>query len=191
MRNALPTGRPGRLLAAGITLIAIVLVWFAAAAPLLRLFAENAETLAQRRMLYSRMANLADRLPALQAQAAPAIVAPVQVIDGGTDAVAGAALQQNVQEMAVRAGATLSSTEALPAVPVPGYRRVGLRVSLNAPWPVLIRLLQAIEQSNPRMLVDDLQVHGVRMLTPPADPPLDAGFTILAFRADPNSVAAK
>ena len=191
MRISLPTGRFGRLLAAGLTAAAILLVWFSAVAPLLDLYAENAEVLAQRRVLYRRMVNLADRLPSLQAQAGPGTAAAVPVIDGATDAVAGAVLQQSVQEMAVGAGATLSSTEALPATPVQGYRRLGLRVSLNAPWPVLIQLLQAIEQSNPRLLVDDLRVHGVRMLTPPVDPPLDAGFTILAFRADPKPVPAR
>jgi hypothetical protein len=191
MRIFLPTGQSGRLLAAGITAAAILLIWFSAVAPLLDLYAENAETLAQRRVLYRRMVDLTDRLASLQAQAGPGVAAAVPVIDGATDAVAGAALQQSVQEMAARAGATLSSTEALPATPVQGYRRLGLRVSLNAPWPILIQLLQTIERSNPRMLVDDLQVHGLRMLKPPADPPLDAGFTILAFRADPKLVPAR
>jgi hypothetical protein len=191
MRISLPTGRSGRLLAAGLTGAAMLFIWFSAVAPLLDLYAENAETLAQRRVLYRRMVDLTDRLASLQAQAGPGVAAAVPVIDGATDAVAGAALQQSVQEMAARAGATLSSTEALPATPVQGYRRLGLRVSLNAPWPILIQLLQTIERSNPRMLVDDLQVHGLRMLTPLVDPPLDAGFTVLAFRADPKSVPAR
>ena len=85
--------------------------------------------------------------------------------------------------MAVRVGATLATTEALPAVQSGAFRQIGLHVALIAPWPVLVRLLQQIELATPRMLVDDLQVHGARLAAAPPDRPLDAGFTVLAFRA--------
>jgi general secretion pathway protein M len=105
------------------------------------------------------------------------------LLDGATDAVAAAALQQRVQDMATRAGATLTSAETLPATQTGAYRRIGLHVSLNAPWAVLARLLAAVDQGTPRMLVDDLQLHGARLVARPADPALDAGFTVFAFRA--------
>lgn len=194
MDISLPTGRPGKLLAVGITLAVPLLVWFALVTPMIDLFAARAETLAQRQALDRRMRDLADTLPALQAQvsAGPpssglADSPTTPVLDGGTDAVAGATLQQLLQDMALKVGAVLSSTETLPATPVKGYRRIGVRVSLNAPWPVLVGLLQAVEQASPSMLVDDLQVRGLPMLTQPAEPPLDAGFTVLAFRAETPS----
>ncbi len=164
-----------------------VLVWFVAIAPLTDLFAARAEALAQRRILYHRMADRVASLPALQAEAAagsPAGSPASAVLSNETDAMAGASLQQRLQEMAAGVGAVLSSTETLPATPMKGYRRIGLRVSLTAPWPVLVGLFEAVEQASPRMLIDDLQMHGRVMLVQPAEPLLDAGFTVLAFRAD-------
>ena len=82
----------------------------------------------------------------------------------------------------------MASAETLPATQMPttqagAYRRIGLHVSLSAPWTVLARLLQSIERASPRMLVDDLQLHAARMVAAPPDPPLEAGFTVFAFRA--------
>lgn len=194
MHISLPIDRPGRLLAIGVTLTVLLLVWFAAVAPMADLFAARAEALAERQALYRRMRDVADTLPALQVQASAVLPGsgfadgPASpLLDGGTDAVAGAILQQRLQEMAANAGATLSSTETLPATPVKDYRRIGVRVSLNAPWPVLVRLLQAVEQASPRMVVDDVQVRGLPTLVQPADPPLEAGFTVLAFRAESSA----
>ena len=204
MRMSLPSNRPGQMLAVTITLFAVLLVWFAAISPLVELFSENAEALARRRVLLHHMTDLVDTLPALQAAAGiggtpggrvnadtGAGIPDGSFLDGSTDAVAGAALQQRIQEMAAGLGAVLSSTEALPATPVSGYRRIALRISLSAPWPVLIGLLQAVQQASPRMLIDDLQAHGTRTLTPNLQLPLDAGFTILAFRLDPAAPAGK
>jgi general secretion pathway protein M len=102
------------------------------------------------------------------------------VLAGETDAVAGAALQLLMQQMAIGAGTSLSSVEVLPAESVGGYRRIGLHVALAAPWPALVHLLQSIEQATPPMLVDDLRLHG----SPVANValPMDASFTVLAFR---------
>ncbi len=182
----LPEGRRGQALAVGLLLLCFGLAWVAVAAPLLALHAERAEALDARRALAARMAALAAALPDLRAQAATVrAVGPAQaaLLDGATDAVAGAALQQLVLELAVRAGATPSSTETLPAEQVGAYRRVGVRIALTAPWPVLVRLLQAADEAATGLLVDDLQIRGSRLLVRPADVPLDATMIISAFRA--------
>lgn len=134
------------------------------------------------------MAELVETLPALQAQAGGREAtgpAPSAVLAGETDAVAGAALQLLVQQMATRAGTSLSSAEVLPTEAVGGYRRIGLHVALAAPWPVLVHLLQSIEQATPPMLVDDLRVHGSPV--PNVALPMDASFTVLAFRDGKSS----
>lgn len=186
-----PTGPAGRMLALGLTLIMLASVWFAAASPLIGWYRDRASDLEQRRVLLRRMIAVAQTVPALRldvsraprAGASPTGASGSGLLEGATDAVAAAALQQRVQDMATRAGATLTSAETLPATQTGAYRRIGLHVSLNAPWAVLVRLLQAVEQGTPRMLVDDLQLHGARLVVRPADPPLDAGFTVFAFRA--------
>jgi general secretion pathway protein M len=196
MGAALPGGPAGRWLALGIALIALALLWLGMAAPLLDWHAARAERLEQRAMLARRMTSLARDLPALRAAASgrPA-EGPTggALLEGATDAVAAASLQQRVQDMAAQAGASLSSVETLPASQIgsngasangaSAYRRIGVHVALNASWTVLIGLLRQIEAASPRMLVDDLQVHAGHSVTPPPDPPLDAGFTVFAFRA--------
>jgi general secretion pathway protein M len=166
-----------------LTLAVAASVWVAIVAPLIAWRADQSELLEQRRMLAARMAALVETLPALQAQATARNVtgpAPSAVLDGDTDAVAGATLQQLVQQMATAAGVSPSSVEVLPAEAVGGYRRIGLRVALAAPWPALVQLLQSIERATPPMLVDDLRLHGSPMQGTAL--PMDASFTVLAFR---------
>jgi general secretion pathway protein M len=197
MNTTLPTGQAGRLLALGLTFIVLALVWLAVASPLIEWHSERAERLDQQRTLERRMEALTERLPELRqaasagARAGGTGPAAASLLEGATDAVAAASLQQLVQDMATRAGATLSSAETLPVTQTGSYRRIGLHVSVNAPWSVLIRLLQAIDSAAPRMLVDDFQVHGTHSVVQPPDPPLDAGFTVFAFRSGAASVTTR
>lgn len=196
MIETLPTGRRGQALAAGLLLLVLAAAWIAVAAPLLAWHADRAEALEQRSALARRMAQVAGTLPDLQQHAAAVDAAgPVAatLLGGSTDAVAGATLQQLVQDMATQAGASLSSTEALPAETLAAgvgttdtaaaYRRIGVRVALSAPWPVLVQLLRAVGQASPQMLVDELQIRGARQFGIPGDLPLEASFIVLGFRS--------
>ena len=191
---SLPQGQRGRALALGVTGLALVLLWLGVAQPLLDTYAAQAQALLQREALAGRMADLAASLPRLRAavtalRSQPASVAAV--IEGATDAIAAAALQGTLEAMAGRAGAKLTSAEALPAEPAGSYRRLALRVTVDATWPVLIRLLQSVEQATPRMFIDDLQLHATPTGQSVRELPLDISFTLLAFRAaDPASPAA-
>lgn len=183
MAGSLPDGRRGQLLALALGLAVVASVWAGVAMPLVAWHAELTERLEQRRTLARRMAELAETLPALQAQAAARNVtgpAPSAVLAGDTDAIAGASLQQLVQQLATSAGTSLSSVEVLPAEAVGTYRRIGLHVALAAPWPALVQLLQSIAQATPPMLVDDLRLHGAPMHN--AALPMTTSFTVLAFR---------
>ena len=185
---ALPTGRTGQALAVGLLAVVAVLVWLVVAAPLAAWHADRAEALATRTALALRMAQLAERLPELQRQAAASAAAgPAAnaLFAGSSDAVAGASLQQAVQDMAARAGATLSSTEALAADQAGAYRRISLRVAVNAPWPLLVEMLRQSAEATPQMLVDDLQVRGNRAVGVQGVVPLDASWTVMGFRAAP------
>lgn len=184
--TALPTGRRGQALALGLALLAAAALWLGVAAPLLGWYADRAETLGQRRVLAARMAEVAATAPALQAevQAAAANGPPARaVVEGATDAVAGAALQQQVQDMTAQAGATLTSAESLPAEAAGAYRRIGLHVSVTGQWPVMVALFAAIAHATPGMLVDDLQLQSGLLLGPTTTHPLEASFTVLAFHA--------
>lgn len=186
----LPGGAAGRALAVGLLVLLGGAVWLAAASPLLDWHAQRAEQLGTRRTLAGRMASLAAGLPALERQAAavsssgPAADA---LLDQPSDALAAAFLQGRVGEMVSRAGASLQSVEALPAEQAGAYRRIRLRVALSGEWPVLVALLGQIADAAPRMLVDDVQLRAAPVLAGRGPPPLDAGFTVLAFRPAGNA----
>jgi general secretion pathway protein M len=118
------------------------------------------------------------------------------VLEGGSDAVASAALQTIVQARATASGASVTSIETLPAETHGAYRRIGLRLSLSAPWPVLIELLRAIAEPGdgasaavPNMVIDNLQFRAPPIQTRVADTPVTASFTVFAFRATPQEGA--
>lgn len=185
----MPTGRRGKLLALGLTLAMLAIVWLAVAAPLIDWAHDRGDRLEQQIALQRRMDALARTVPDLQRVAAQSATSPGatpasgNLLDGATDAVAAASLQQLVQDMASRAGASLASAETLPAAQSGAYRRIGLHVALNAPYPVLIALMEAVEQASPRMLIDDLLLRAGASVTPTPNPVVQAGFTVFAFRA--------
>ena len=182
----LPTGPRGRALALGLTALALLVAWFGIVSPILGWYSGRAEQLAQRSVLARRMADLAASLPQLEHQvvALPTTKAnPDALLPGETDAVAAAALQERVQEMASRAGAPLSSVEMLPAAQLGQFRRIGLRVAAQGDMTNVVRLLQSVEAAKPRLLVDELDLQCHLLLARPNAPDLDAKFVIYAFRA--------
>lgn len=185
MGAKLPTGLAGTTLALGLLGGVLLLAWFAAVAPLLAWHGERDELLADRRLLAGRLHAVAVTLPALRLGAATTGVdgtAPV-LLEGTADAITGAALQGLVREMAGRMEANISSVETLAAVPVGAHRRIGLRLSLSAPWPVMVHLLQAVEQARPRMVVDDLELHDSQIRGGAEELLLNGAFSLYAFSA--------
>ena len=186
MALALPDGPRGRALALGLTAIVLVAAWLAAGQPLVQAYADRADDLDRRAALAERMADVAGSLAELQREAAAQSTdaTPASAtLEGASDALAGAGLQSLVEGMSNTAGGHLTSTEALPAEQVGAYRRIALRLAVDAPWPVLVNLLQAIERATPRMFIDDLEVHAQPAADKVHEPPLDISFTVVAFRA--------
>ena len=184
----LPTGRRGQALAVGLSVAVLGGLWFGAAAPLLEQHALRSEQVQARRAVARRMAEIAETLPELRDQArrvaAPDRAVGGSVLDGASDPLAAAELQGRLQDMAGRAGAPLTSAEALPGEAAGAWRRIGVRVAVSAPWPAVVRLLQAVGTAEPRMLVDDLQLRAPPLLLRTGPRPMDASFTVIAFRAE-------
>lgn len=186
MSTSLPEGRRGQALAAGFAILACATVWLALVSPLRSWYDERAETLERREALAVRMSALVSSIPALRDATAkrPSAEAPA-LLAGASDAIASATLLGKVQAMAAQAGAPLSSVEAMPAEALPGdaaYRRISLRIAFSAPWDAVVSLLQALEQANPRMLVDDLQLHALLNRAGGDATQLDASLTVTALR---------
>jgi len=184
--SALPTGRPGRILALGIAVAIPIVLWFGIGAPLVQWHAERAAALAERRELARHMEDLLAEIPDLQRRATqePKLVGADSLLAGDSDAIAAAALQEKVQAIAADTGATVSSAEILPAQEFGGYRRIGLRIAVySRVWSGLVRLLQGMQQATPKMLVGELEVRAMPTRAADVDSPISATITVLAYRA--------
>jgi general secretion pathway protein M len=183
----------GRLLALALAVLAVAIVYLAVAAPLIDLYTSRQAFLEDQRMLAPRLEAAAAELPALRARitALHAAQSALKVtLDGASDAIASANLESRIEALAAGAGATIGSTESLPAATVAGYRRIGLRLVLSGPYETLVKLLATIEAATPPLVIDNLQIHGVlrRPGMPDADS-LDAALDVYGFRSNAGSVA--
>jgi general secretion pathway protein M len=183
MISTLPTGRRGQILAAGLLLLAIIVVWLGVVGPILDFYATRADEVAGLQARATREAALIASLPELKQAAQIAAQTPQRaVLAGNSDAIAGAALQEQVQSMATASSAQLTSIETLPAEQVGAYRRIGVRVELSAQLAVVVALLRAIEEAQPSMLIDDIRLTATPVGPQNTQLPLDGAFTVYAFR---------
>ena len=191
----MPTGRRGQLMALGLLLVALAGVYLLVVSPLLGLYAERAAVLENRRMLLPRLRAAADELPILHARAEQLRVAAGTrkiTLEGASDPIAAATLQSRIEELAASVGATIGSTESLPAEARSGYRRIGLRYVLSGSYETLIKFLAKLEAANPPLVIDNLHIHGVlRRPGTPASAGLDAGLDVYAYRDGEKPVTAK
>jgi len=194
MALMLPEGPRGRALALGLTALVLAALWLGVGQPLVQAYANAADDLGRRSTLASRMAGVAGSLAELERELAVRRTAdrmPANAtLEGKSDALAGAKLQSLVESMSNSAGGHLSSIDVLPAQQVGGYRRIALKLTVDARWAVLMRLLQAIERATPTMFIDDLQVRAGPTAAKAAEPPLYITFTVQAFRAAAPETAA-
>lgn len=182
--DTLPTGRRGQMVALGVTLVAVMALWLIVISPLIDFYADRTDRLEKEQAVLTRMERLVAQRQALMEEAAglgDAGPSKGTLLDGSSIPVATAALQGLVQDIAGTSGATLASVESLPGETGNGYRRVGVKLSLSASWPVLIHFLQALQESDTPMAIDDLQIHsGSETAKNPDQQVFEAGFAVYA-----------
>jgi general secretion pathway protein M len=125
--------------------------------------------------------------------------APKVTLEGASNAIASADLQSRIEEPAASVGATISSTEGLPAEVRGCYPRIGLRFVLVGSYKALVSLLAKLEAATPPLVIDNPHIQGGlradrrpgRQVTPGlAIPALYAVFDVYGFRANENPVVA-
>jgi general secretion pathway protein M len=182
--DTLPTGRRGQIVALGVALITVMALWLIVISPLIGFYSDRADRLEKQQSVLTRMEGLVAQRQELMEQAAnlgDTGPAKGNLLDGSSIPVATAALQGMVQDIASTSGATLASVESLPGETGNGYRRVGVKLSLSASWPVLTHFLEALQESDTPMAIDDLQIHsgGETPKTPDLQV-FEAGFAVYA-----------
>lgn len=183
MSLRLPTGQRGQLLACALALLAAIIFYLGLIAPALDFYGARKDQVDALRTRAAGEAALIEALPQLTKAADVDSRTPARaVFAGNSDAIAGATLQEQVQNMASSVNAQLTSIETLPGEQAGNYRRIGVRVELSAQLPLVIYLLAAIEEAQPSMLLDDIRLSGTPVSTQNTQLPLDAVLTIYAFR---------
>ena len=194
MSRALPTGRKGQLLALGLTILVLAVFWLGVVMPLIDWHGERADALVQKAALVQRMEALIATRAALQEQAKAAAAGgagETALLEGDSESVASAALQELLQAMFMQAGVHLNSVETLPGDETGAYRRIRLRVSFTASWPVLMSLLKELEIARPALLIDELSVQPALHRISTAPDTFDVSCVIFGIRAEPANAAGK
>jgi hypothetical protein len=192
--SAWSTGRFGQMLAVALTLALPAALWIGVVAPLMEWHHDRGEALQQREGIAQRMLSLQASLPTLRQRAAAVATGvaggPV-LLEGDSDSVASAFLQERLQAIAMQAGVRFDSVETLQGEDVGGYRRIHLQVAFNATWPVLMALLKDIQFTAPVLLVDELHVQPARHRMSTVPGTFDITCNIFSFRAIASRIAAR
>jgi hypothetical protein len=194
MKLTLPTGRTGQLLALGLPALAIGAFWLGVALPLIEWHDDRDAALARRFALADRMETLVSALPGLREQAATAATGGTSepaLLAGDSDAMASASLQERLQAMFLQAGVQLNSTETVPGEEAGAFRRIRLRISFNASWPVLVGLLKDMHVATPALMIDEVQVQPALHRISTAPGTYDVSCSVFAFRSGTVGVAGR
>lgn len=185
---ALPEGVLGKALALGICILLFAIIDLVVVDPLLALYEDGQQQLAERSELVGRLKTTVRDLPNLRAAAASSrsrekSAATDLLLPASGDAVAAATLQSIVKQLVADGGATLASAEILSAQTQDNFRRVGIRASFSGNLPLLTAVLQGIETAHPSLFVDNLEIRGGGEPVGGVDPPLAIVLEVYGFLA--------
>lgn len=180
MQN-LPEGRQGQWSAFALLCLAVLLFWMCLPGPLLRIYIDRAHHIEMQEQTVERMRHLKDILPHLRDTASRLPEGRNQLIDGASDAIASAKLQDRLQQIAQSNGTEFASSETLATTQEKQFRRIGLHVTFSAPYASLVHFLTAIETASPTMVIDGLHLHAAEAESTSPDI-VTCEITILAYR---------
>jgi general secretion pathway protein M len=150
-----------RLLAVGLLLVAIMLVWTMLVAPLAELYeAERADT--------ERMALAVEKSPVRDEDLArlrrdvqllkERQDAAAGLLQAASEAIAGAQLQNRLKEVVGAAQGELRSTQTLPSRDDGNFRRITVRGQLSLSLAALQQVLYTLEAASPYLFLDNVAV---------------------------------
>ena len=158
-----------RTLAIALLLVALLAGVRLVVEPLLGAFREAAAGIAEDEALLQRYRVLAEQRPALARrleQQQELAASAAGYLQGPSDALAAAQLQDRVKTVIEGAGGELRSTQILPAQPIEGnaaIRRAALRVQFAVTIDGLSATLYELETGQPYLLIDQLSVREQRV----------------------------
>jgi general secretion pathway protein M len=149
----------GRVLALALLVLVLLAGHGLVLGPLLAEWRANAARIDQARELTLRYHAVAALCPELERRLEQLGAADADAwvyLEGASDALAAAALQDRVRELVAAAGGELRSTQILPAGDDDGLRRIALRVQLAVDAAALQAVLHELETGRPLLFLDNL-----------------------------------
>lgn len=183
---ALADGLRGRILA--LSLLALLPAMFALVCvpPVLGLYEARQDRVEERVQLAQRYRALAGALPALRKAEKTwrDRSGGDLLLAGSSDALAAAALQSALKDMADDAGAELSSSQSLPTRAADNFRRIGIRIVLTGNLESLVGVLRQIETARPLLSAGDFDIDAASGEPDDRqDPNLSVTLDVYGFRA--------
>ncbi len=164
--------RERRLLALGLTVLAIGLVWLAIVGPLVGGFFDRAAERRDLRAAYLRNERLSASLPALRASAeAQRGNAPRFAVAAPSEALASEALKERLQHLSTDEGFTVASIDDLQADAPAGS--IKLRANLTLTLTQLCETIRRLESEDAYVVVDYLSISADRSLAAGRLAPMD------------------
>jgi general secretion pathway protein M len=155
-----------RLLAVGLLLFAIALIYMLVLSPLFTLRKEYAESVDESEFRLERYRKIAAERP-LWSRRVEEIKqhgrVSEQYIAKETPALASADLQTLIKEIVTTSGGELISTQVVPEQQEEQLTRIAVRIRMNGSTKVLRDVLHAVETSQPILWVDNLNLRPIRM----------------------------
>ncbi len=150
-----------RLLAIGLLLGVIAIVYRAAIVPMWGYYVENQESIESYREQTVRFRQIARELPQLER-----VLAALEqrrdlvgyALPRTSPTLAAASLQNQVKALTGRSGGTLTSTQVLPVVEEAGFQRVAVSVRMTVSVDGLQKILYSLEAARPALFIDNLAI---------------------------------
>jgi general secretion pathway protein M len=155
-----------RLLAVGLLILTLLLVYGAIVAPLRALYSsyrETGEDLLFRLQRLQTVAAERDYWVTRLAEIRREGERTKNVFTQGTPALASADLQTRIKGIVTDAGGELISTQVIPERTEDQFTRIAVKVRLNGSTGVLRQVLYDIESAQPVLFVENLNVRPIRM----------------------------
>ena len=183
----LPVGIRGRLVALGLLLIPVILVFELILVPLIERYSALNSDIVELEQDIARYQTLLAELPRLRStieQLDTSKPLAPYLLEGDNQALAAASLQRRLQQSATRLGVRVISLRVQPPRQIGPLERIAVEARLQSSLDALHDLLLDIEAGIPTTFVDDMNI-SVRAARGRVDASsyLDVGFTTYGFRS--------
>lgn len=154
-----------RSLAVAILVAALAALWVLLVAPVTEKFEGYGRSISHSRELLVRHLQIAAQRARLERELEElrrAQSSTGRFLEGGGIELVAAEAQNKVKNLIDANGATLQSTQILPAQEKDNFRKLTIRVTMSADTEALQRIFHALETANPYLFLDNIDIRSRR-----------------------------